>query len=49
MAIGGAKNAAIMAVQILSLRYSELQEKIKEHKKKLEEEVIQKNARLNKT
>ena len=46
MAIGGAKNAAIFAVQILSLRYSELQEKITEHKKRLEEEVIKKNARL---
>ncbi len=47
MAIGGAKNAAIFAVQILSLRYSELKEKITEHKRKLAEEVIQKNARLN--
>ena len=49
MAIGkaGAKNAAIMAAQILSFRYNKLQEKIKAHKKKLEEGVIQKNARLN--
>jgi 5-(carboxyamino)imidazole ribonucleotide mutase len=49
MAIGkaGAKNAAILAVQILSLRYEKLQEKIKDHKKKLEEEVVQKNARLS--
>lgn len=49
MAIGkaGAKNAAILAAQILSLRYNELQEKMKQHKIKLEESVIQKNARLN--
>jgi phosphoribosylaminoimidazole carboxylase PurE protein len=49
MAIGnaGAKNAAIMAAQILSLRYDNLREKLKEHKKNLEEEVIKKNARLN--
>lgn len=49
MAIGeaGAKNAAVFASQILSLRYEELQEKMKQHKAKLEESVIQKNARLN--
>jgi len=48
MAIGaaGAKNAAVLAAQILSLRNDELREKIKQHKIKLEESVIQKNARL---
>ena len=35
VAIDGAKNAAILAVQILSLKYPELKEKLVAHKKKL--------------
>lgn len=49
MAIGeaGAKNAAILAAQFLSLGNKKLQKKLEEYKKNLEEQVIQKNARLN--
>ena len=36
MSINGAKNAAILAVQILSLKYDDLLEKLKEYKSKLE-------------
>lgn len=37
VAIDGAKNAAILAVQIMALKYLELKEKLKAHKKKLQE------------
>lgn len=36
MSINGAKNAAILAIQILSLKYDDLSEKLKEYKAKLE-------------
>jgi 5-(carboxyamino)imidazole ribonucleotide mutase len=35
MSLDGAKNAAIMAVQILSLKYNDLKGKLKEYKNKL--------------
>ncbi|OGC21918.1 5-(carboxyamino)imidazole ribonucleotide mutase [candidate division WOR-1 bacterium RIFOXYB2_FULL_42_35] len=37
VAIDGAKNAAILAVQIMALKYPELKEKLKAYKKKLQE------------
>ncbi|MFH0926650.1 MAG: 5-(carboxyamino)imidazole ribonucleotide mutase [bacterium] len=48
MAIGkaGAKNAGIMAVQILSLKYPELKDKLWEYKKSLAEGVKEKAKRL---
>lgn len=35
VAIDGARNAGILAVQILSVKYPELREKVREHKEKL--------------
>ncbi len=35
MSLDGAKNAAIMTVQILALKYNDIEEKLKEYKKKL--------------
>lgn len=39
----GAKNSAILAIQILSLKYSELKEKLNQYKLKMAESVRQKN------
>ena len=48
MAIGkaGAKNAAIFAVQILSLKYPELKKKLTQYKKRLASGISQKARRL---
>ncbi len=48
MAIGkaGAKNAAIFAVQILSLKYPELKKKLTQYKKRLASGIAQKARRL---
>jgi len=40
------ENAALLAVQILSLTSSELREKMKEYKKKLAQKVEEKNMDL---
>jgi 5-(carboxyamino)imidazole ribonucleotide mutase len=37
VAINGAKNAGILAVQILALKYADINEKLKKYKKSLEE------------
>ncbi len=37
VAINGAKNAALLAVQILSIKYPDLKDKFQEYKKELEE------------
>ncbi|KAF2962363.1 5-(carboxyamino)imidazole ribonucleotide mutase [Fervidobacterium sp. 2310opik-2] len=42
VAINNAQNAGLLAVQILSLKYPELKEKIKEYRISLQQEVIQK-------
>lgn len=42
----GAKNSAILAVQILSLKYPELKEKLKLYKQKMAESVRQKNKEI---
>ena len=39
MAINGANNAALFAVQILSVKYPELVEKLAQHRIKMQEEV----------
>jgi len=39
----GAKNAAIFAVQILSLKYPELKEKLQQYKQKMVSNVLEKN------
>jgi 5-(carboxyamino)imidazole ribonucleotide mutase len=46
MAIDGAKNAGLMAVQILSIKYPILQEKMAEYKVGMDKEVQNKNAKL---
>ncbi|HEX2947266.1 MAG TPA: 5-(carboxyamino)imidazole ribonucleotide mutase [Clostridia bacterium] len=48
VAIDGADNAALLAVQILSGAYPELREKMKDYKKGLAIKVEQKNAELQK-
>jgi len=46
VAIDGAENAALLAVQILSIAYSELRIKMKEYKAKLAKKVEEKNSAL---
>lgn len=46
VAIDGAENAALLAVQILSTGYHGLREKMKEYKKRLEQKVEEKNFKL---
>ena len=46
VAIDGADNAALLAVQILSVAHQELREKMREYKKELARKVEQKNAAL---
>lgn len=46
MAINGARNAGIFAAQILAVKYPELQEKLKDYKKKMAEEVMAKAEKL---
>ncbi|PKM83327.1 MAG: 5-(carboxyamino)imidazole ribonucleotide mutase [Firmicutes bacterium HGW-Firmicutes-14] len=48
MAINGAKNAGIFAAQILSVKYPEIREKLKEYRTKLAEEVTGKAEKLEK-
>ncbi len=43
VAINGAENAGLLAVQILSVKYPELREAIKDYKRKMEEDVIAKD------
>ncbi|MBB6218836.1 5-(carboxyamino)imidazole ribonucleotide mutase [Anaerosolibacter carboniphilus] len=43
VAIDGAENAALLAIQILAIKYPELNKKLKAYKKAMEEEVIQKD------
>lgn len=48
VAIGkaGAKNSAILAAQILGIKYPELREKVKEYKNQMAKEVEEKNKKL---
>ena len=46
MAVDGAKNAGILAAQILALKSPTLKEKLKAYKTKLADDIEQKNARL---
>ena len=43
----GAKNAAIFATQILSLKYPELKEKLKKYKQKMVDDVLEKNKNIS--
>ncbi len=40
VAIGGGENAALLAVQMMSVKYPALRDAFKEYKKKMEEEII---------
>ena len=46
VAINGGENAALLAVQILAIKYPELNGKLKDYKKKMEETVMQANSEL---
>ncbi|MFN3568010.1 MAG: 5-(carboxyamino)imidazole ribonucleotide mutase [Caldimicrobium sp.] len=46
VAINNAKNAALLAVQILALKYPELREKLKNYRENLKKEVERKGERL---
>ncbi len=46
VAINGGENAGLLAVQILSLKYPELKEKLKDYKKELAEDVEKMNEEL---
>ncbi|GIK60800.1 MAG: 5-(carboxyamino)imidazole ribonucleotide mutase [Ignavibacteriota bacterium] len=48
VAINGAKNAAILALNILGLVNSDIQKKLANYKKKMEEESLAKNNNINK-
>lgn len=48
MAINGAKNAGIMAAQILGALDENIAQRVKDYKKRLSEEVLEKAARLEK-
>ena len=47
VAINGADNAALLAIQILSLKYETLRVKLHEYKKQMAEKVFEKNKKLN--
>lgn len=47
VAIDGAENAGLLAVQMLSVKYPELREKIKTYKMKMEQEIIAIDAEFN--
>lgn len=46
VAVNGAENAGILAVQILSVKYPELREKMKKYKQELNDEVVEKNKKI---
>ena len=48
VAIDGAENAALLAVQILSLKYSDLKQKLKDYKKQMAEKVNEADKNLQK-
>ncbi|WP_326908626.1 5-(carboxyamino)imidazole ribonucleotide mutase [Sedimentibacter sp. MB31-C6] len=47
VAINGADNAALLAIQILSVKYEDLRIKFKDYKNKMAQKVIDKNIKLN--
>ncbi|MGB7604136.1 MAG: 5-(carboxyamino)imidazole ribonucleotide mutase [Lutisporaceae bacterium] len=46
VAVDGAENAGLLAVQILSLRYDELKEKLKLHRTEMKRTVIEKDNKI---
>jgi len=47
VAINGADNAALLAIQILSVKYDELRIKFKEYKEQMAEKVLEKDRKLS--
>lgn len=47
VAINSAENAALLAVQILSVKYERLRQKFKEYKQEMAEKVVEKDKKLN--
>lgn len=47
VAINGAENAALLAIQILSVKYEEMRAKFKNYKNEMAEKVFEKNKKLN--
>jgi len=47
VAIDGAENAALLAVQILSVKYPELRSKMKDYKIKMEQEIVRQDHEFN--
>lgn len=48
VAINGSKNAAILAAEILSLKYSQLKDVLKEYKSEMKKQVEEKNKQIQK-
>jgi 5-(carboxyamino)imidazole ribonucleotide mutase len=46
VAVDGAENAGLLAVQILSVKYDILREKLKAHKEKMRQDVIKKDEKI---
>lgn len=46
VAVNGAKNAALLAVHILAIKYPELKEKLTEFRNKMKKEVLEKGEKL---
>lgn len=46
VAIDGAENAALLAVQMLSIKYPQLREKMKDYKVQMEQDVIKADSEL---
>ena len=46
VAVDGAENAGLLAVQILSVKYDILKEKLKAHKEKMKQDVIKKDEKI---
>lgn len=46
VAINNAKNAALLAVHILSIKYPELKEKLKKYREEMKKTIIEKNEKL---
>jgi len=47
VAIDGAENAALLAVQILSVKYQDMRVKMKHYKRTMEEDIIKQDQELN--
>jgi 5-(carboxyamino)imidazole ribonucleotide mutase len=46
VAVDGAENAGLLAIQILAVKYNFLKEKLKAHKEKMKQDVINKDERI---